>query len=278
MARSLTGEEAATEGTRHMNRRLGVALTAFVIWLAITVIGGNISTGGEKSLLDGVTSGLGWTWLLAAGFILAVVLWQGWRDVALDRWTDGAGWRLTWLPMVYIVGGLAVATFLGLPPATVLLLILANTLLVGFSEELMVRGALLQAFRHSASIWMAVLLTSVAFGAMHSLNVFVTGDLKAALIQSSAAFLSGLVFIALRLRTGSLWPPIVVHALWDFATFTLGAAGHAAAHGALPAEAAAPAGATSLAEFLPVLLVLPNAIYGLWLMRNIGRTHVAPDA
>jgi uncharacterized protein len=260
-----------------MNRRLAVALVAFVIWTAITVIGGNITTGGNMTLLDAVTSGLGWTWLAAAGFILAIVLWQGWRDVALDRWADAAGWRLAWLPMAYVVGGLAVATFLGLPPATVLLLILLNTLLVGFSEEVMFRGVLLQAFRHATAIWLAVLLTSVAFGAVHSLNVFVTGDLRAALIQSSAAFLSGLVFIALRLRTGSLWPPIIVHALWDFATFALGAAGHATTNGGLPAEAATPAGATGPVEFLPVLLVLPNAIYGLWLMRNIGRRHVAPE-
>jgi membrane protease YdiL (CAAX protease family) len=261
-----------------MNRRLGVALVAFVVWTAVTVIGGNMTTGGEASLLDAVTSGLGWTWLIAAAFILSVVLWQGWRDVALDRWTDAAGWRLAWLPMIYIVGGFAVATFLGLPPATVLLLLLLNTFLVGFSEEVMFRGVLLQAFRHATAIWPAVLLTSVAFGAVHSLNVFVTGDLRAALIQSSAAFLSGLMFIALRLRTGSLWPPIIVHALWDFATFTLGAAGAAAAHDGLPSEAATPAGATGLVEFLPVLLVLPNAIYGLWLMRDIRRTHAAPDA
>ena len=260
-----------------MNRRLGVALVAFVVWTAITVIGGNLTTGGNKSLLDAVTSGPGWTWLVAAGFILAVVLWQGWRDVGLDRWPDAAGWRLAWLPMVYIVGGLAVATFVGMPPATVLLLVLFNMLVVGFSEEVMFRGVLLQAFRHATAIWTAVLLTSLAFGAVHSLNVFVTGELRAALIQSSAAFLSGLVFIALRLRTGSLWLPIIVHALWDFATFSLGAAGAAAANDGLPAESSTPAEATGLVEFLPVLLVLPNAIYGLWLMRDIRRTHAQPD-
>ena len=120
-------------------------------------------------------------------------------------------------------------------------------------------------------------LTSVAFGAIHSLNVFVTGDLKAALIQSSAAFLSGLVFIALRLRTGSLWPPIIVHALWDFATFTLGAAGHAASQGSIAAEAARFPTAGGLSVYLPILLVLPNAIYGLWLMRNISQTHSNPE-
>lgn len=260
-----------------MNRRLGLALIAFVIWIAITVVGGNLTTGGEMSLTEAVQSRIGWTWVVAASFILAVVLWQGWNDVGLNRWSDAAGWRLCWLPMLYIVVGLGIASLLGLPPVSVLVLILINTLFVGFSEELMLRGAILQAFRHAGTIWTAVILTSVVFGAMHSLNVFVTGDLKGALIQSVAAFLSGLVFIALRLRTGSLWPPIIVHALWDFATFTLGAAGHGAAEGALPAEAVTIPATGLLSEYTPILLVLPNAIYGLWLMRNIGRTHVAPE-
>lgn len=260
-----------------MTKRLVVALVTFAIWIAITIVGGNITTGGDKPLIDSVQSRIGWTWVAAGSFVLAVVLWQGWHDVALNRWADARSWRLSWLPMLYVFGALVLATLIGLPPPTVLMIILVNTMLVGFSEELMLRGVVLQAFRHSASIWAAVLLTAVLFGAMHSLNVFVTGDLKGALIQSSAAFLSGLVFIALRLRTGSLWPPIIVHALWDFATFTLGAAGHEAAHGALPAEAVTPAVASGLSQFLPILLVLPNAVYGLWLMRNIGRTHVNPE-
>lgn len=259
-----------------MTMRLTVALVTFALWIAITIVGGNITTGGDQPLIEMVQSEIGWTWVVAWGFVLAVVLWQGWHDVALNRWAEAKAWRLSWLPMVYVVGAIALATYIGLPPATVLLIILVNTLLVGFSEELMLRGVILQAFRHSTEIWTAVLLTSILFGAMHSLNVFVTGDLKGALIQSAAAFLSGLVFIALRLRTGSLWPPIIVHALWDFATFTLGAAGHQAAHGALPTETVTPAAASGIAQFLPVVFVLPNAVYGLWLMRSIGRTHSNP--
>ncbi len=261
-----------------MNKRLALALIAFGFWLAITIIVGNLTSGGETDLASGVKSGIGWGWLAAGGFILCVVLWQGWHDVALNRWPEARAWRLTWLPMIYIVVAFGAATVFGLPPATTLLIILINTMLVGFSEELMLRGALLQAFRHSVSIWPAVLLTSVAFGAMHSLNVFVTGNLWAALLQSCAAFLSGIVFIALRLRTGSLWPPIIVHALWDFATFVLsGAVGHVASEGSLPVKAMTPAAGSDLTQFLPILLVLPNAIYGLWLMRNIGQTHAKPE-
>lgn len=261
-----------------MTRRLAVALVAFVCWLAITIVIGNLTTGGETGLVDGVQRGIGWGWVAAGAFILGVVLWQGWHDVGLNRWPELRAWRLTWLPMIYIVAALVGATFAGLPPATTLLIILINTLLVGFSEELMLRGAVLQGFRHTVSIWPAVFLTSVAFGAMHSLNVFVTGDLWPALLQSCAAFLSGLLFIALRLRTGSLWPPIIIHALWDFGTFVLGASvGHVASHGPLSAEAVTSAAGSELTQYLPILLVLPNAIYGLWLMRDIGRTHANPE-
>ena len=264
-----------------MNKRIGLALGAFLVWTAITILLGRFLAGGETSLLDGVTSGLGWAWIAAAAFILSIALWQGWSDVGLTRGSDARGWRLTWLPMIYIIGGLGLATVLGLPPASALVLILINTFFVGFSEELMFRGVILQSFRHAVPIWVAVLITSILFGSIHSLNVFVTGDLGAALIQSTAAFLSGIVFIALRLRTGSLWPPIVVHWLWDFATFTVSAASvgasQGAAHGNLPAEAVSVPDGTGFAVFAPILLVLPNAIYGLWLLRNIGKTHKSPE-
>jgi membrane protease YdiL (CAAX protease family) len=249
-----------------MTLRLAISLAAFVVWTLITVVGGQIHAG-HGPLAQAVTTGLGWPFLLAAGFLLAVSAWQRWHDMGLNRFAQRGTVRLAWLPLLYIVVALTLAVAVGLPPAGILFWILLNTFLVGLSEELMFRGVLLQAFRHAVSIWPAVVLTTLAFGAIHSLNVFTTGDLYAALLQSTAAGLSGLLFIALRLRTGSLWPPILVHGLWDFATFTVG----------VSAGGESPAGidgaALGLKAFLPILLVLPNALYGLWLMRHIGRTH-----
>jgi membrane protease YdiL (CAAX protease family) len=253
-----------------MNIRLAISLAAFAVWLLITVVGGRIHTG-EAPLLQSVTRGLGWPFLLAALFLLAVVGWQQWRDVGLNRLPSARSLWLTWLPMVYIVAGLGLSVVFGLPPAGVLLWILLNTFLVGLSEELMFRGVLLQAFRRTVSIWPAVWLTTLVFGAIHILNVFMTGELRAALIQSTAAAASGLLFIALRLRTGSLWPAIVVHGLWDFATFTL------AASRSVESQAVGSGGPMTPMTFLPVLLVLPNALYGLWLMRGIGQTHAQAD-
>ena len=115
---------------------------------------------------------------MAAGFILAVVVWQDWSDVGLNRSTDGRGWRLAWLPLLCILLAFGVATMFGLPPASVMLFILINCLNVGFSDELMFHGAIRQAFRPAVPIWLAVILTSVAFGSIHSLNIFVTGELR----------------------------------------------------------------------------------------------------
>ena len=253
-----------------MNKRLAISLAAFVGWMLITVVGGQIHTG-EAPLLEAVTRGLGWPFLLAALFLLALVVWQQWRDVGLNQLPSGRSLLLTWLPMLYIVVGLVLAVVFGLPPVGVLLWILFNTFLVGLSEELMFRGVLLQAFRRTVSIWPAVVLTTVAFGAIHILNVFMTGELRSALIQSAAAALSGVLFIALRLRTGSLWPCIVVHGLWDFATFTIAAARSG------EAQAGSGGGPMTLMTFMPILLVLPNALYGLWLMRGIGQSHARAD-
>jgi uncharacterized protein len=253
-----------------MNKRLAISLVAFVGWLLITVVGGRAHTG-EAPLLQSVTLGVGWPFLAAALFLLALVAWQRWHDVGLNRLPAGRSLLLTWLPMLYIVGGLGLSAAFGMPPAGVLAWILFNTFLVGLSEELMFRGVLLQAFRRTVSIWPAVVLTTVAFGAIHTLNVFMTGDLRTAVIQSAAAALSGLLFMALRLRTGSLWPCIIVHGLWDFATFAV------AASRSVAPQADASGGPVTLTTFVPILLVLPNALYGLWLMRHIGKTHAQPD-
>jgi uncharacterized protein len=245
-----------------MNQRLALSLATFVGWLLITLLGEQL-VGAHKALAETVSRGLGWPFVAAVAFVLAVVAWQRWRDIGLRDLPSARSLWLAWLPMIYIVGGFALSIRLGLPPATVVLWVLLNTFLVGLSEELMFRGVLFQALRHTVSIWPAVVLSTLAFGAIHSLNVFITGDLQGAVIQSTAAALSGLFFIALRLRTGSLWPPIVIHGLWDCAAFLL-----AMSSPKDTATAAEPTGAMSLA---PILLVLPNALYGLWLMRHVGQ-------
>lgn len=177
--------------------------------------------------------------------------------------------RLIWFPLLYLVLFLALGLFLGLPPISTMVFLAINTALVGLSEEWMFRGVIFQAWRSRLAIWPAIILTCLMFGSVHVLNVFVTGELGPSILQATTAALSGLVFVALLIRTGSIWVPIVYHALWDFGTFMVSSG------------AAKDAGATELgagmALLLPLALVLPNFLYAFYLLRKV-RNGVEPSS
>lgn len=113
------------------------------------------------------------------------------------------------------------------------------------------------------SLWKAIWLSSALFGLVHSLNVFVTGELRSGLLQAVAASLSGLLFCAIRVRTRSLLPGMLTHGLWDFAVFLIAAASGRAAE-------ATPAPPTGAAGLLPLLLATPGFLNGLYLIRRVG--------
>jgi membrane protease YdiL (CAAX protease family) len=153
----------------------------------------------------------------------------------------------------------------GLPPASITLFIIANTALVGWSEEVMFRGVWLRGLHRSFGIWVAIIGSSLIFGAIHLLNVFLTGDLHGAVLQAAAAFLSGVFLAAVRLRTGSLWTGIVLHGLWDAGTFLVAAGG-----AATEALSAAPA---AMGEYGVVILSLPLFLLGLFFLRHAARDY-----
>lgn len=250
--------------------RLLAALGTFAVWTTITVVAGQSFSAGNTSFLDVVTSGIAWPFLAAATFLLTMIRITRWPGIGMGAPISARSLLVLWLPLLYIAGFLTVATRLGLPPLPVIGLILLNCMLVGLSEELMFRGLLLQAARAVVPFWPAVFGSTLVFGAVHSLNVVLTGELAPALVQSAAAFVSGLVFVAIRLCTGSVWPGVAVHGLWNAGTFLMLAAGDGAMLRDVPSGAPMP-----LTYLLPVLLVLPNGVYAIWLLRRWRRD--APD-
>jgi uncharacterized protein len=85
------------------------------------------------------------------------------------------------------------------------------SLLTGLAEELALRGYLLQALQRGLGFWPALVITSLAFGALHISN---TGE---GVIGIASATLGGAI-MALGVRgTGSLWWPIGLHSAWDYA-------------------------------------------------------------
>ncbi|HEV2656910.1 MAG TPA: CPBP family intramembrane glutamic endopeptidase, partial [Ktedonobacteraceae bacterium] len=88
-------------------------------------------------------------------------------------------------------------------------------LFVGIAEEGLFRGIILNMLLPKG-IWKAVLLSSLLFGCVHILNVFVGFPLNGALAEMLSALGFGMFLAAVRLRTNSLRPGIIAHALWDF--------------------------------------------------------------
>jgi hypothetical protein len=107
--------------------------------------------------------------------------------------------------------------------------------------------------------WAGFVLVSAAFGLVHVLNALLTGELAAAGVQAINAFMSGSAFLALRIRTRSILPVMVIHGLWDFAVFLVGS-------GSAPHPAAPAAWQQQITYGL--MLTGPLFLYGLWLVRS----------
>lgn len=100
---------------------------------------------------------------------------------------------------------------------------LLGTMLVGFSEEIMWRGYLLQGARESGfSEKKVAFTTSLAFGLVHGINILTGETVSTILPQIANAFIFGIVLYFIFRNRGSLLFLMLVHFLWDFALFTKG--------------------------------------------------------
>ena len=199
-----------------------LSLVVFVAWTAITVFLGRLWHYGQgtETLDATVSNSLLPVFPVAITFLLTVILAFRWYDIGLNAPMPPRSLRLLWLPALYILGFVALSIAAGLPPLPVMLVTLANTLMVAVSEELACRGILYQGLRARLSVWPAILLATLLFGAVHLFNGIVTGDFVAAAFQAVTAFMTGIAFMGIRIRTRSIYPGIVLHGLWDFTLVT----------------------------------------------------------
>jgi len=235
------------------------SIVVLILWIAAVVLTAHFQVSGTVSLNDLVQQNL-----LIGNFIAVLILFsflitnRSALKVGFAAPQPAKSWLLLWFPLLFVIifftGGLS----RGLPASQAFFFIFINTLLVGISEELMFRGIFFSAALKRFSAWKSIWLVSVAFGLVHSLNGFLTGDFLSAFVQSLAAMMSGFWFMALRIRTKSLYPPIIIHFLWDFSLFLF------------TSQAAGSQEEVSLLVriIVPVLFVLPLFLYGLFLLRK----------
>jgi membrane protease YdiL (CAAX protease family) len=76
---------------------------------------------------------------------------------------------------------------------------------VPLMEELMFRGFVLDLASEAYGKWAAIFISAVLFALIHPLYILTVLN----------AFWAGLIYGYLRISTNSLWPPILLHSLWN---------------------------------------------------------------
>lgn len=195
-------------------------------------------------------------------FALGMLIWLGWLQTAgfngPSRWR---GLHLLWLPALLALFYLASAFVTPASGVGVVVFALIAALLTGLDEEARFRGVILQALLPSGPL-AAAALSGLLFGLAHLNNLFTHAPLTVVIAQVVGAFLLGFGFAACRLRTGTIWPLIIFHALYDLpADITLFNSGKA---GTIAALSAVPPATIILALVVPGFIL---ACYGLFLLR-----------
>jgi len=102
-------------------------------------------------------------------------------------------------------------------PLILLLLFISLTIAAPLIEELFFRGYFLDKLRNVHSDTFAIISTGILFGFLHWDPIFGFWELY----QVGATMIGGFLYAWLRIRTGSLWPSIACHFLWNTTIFVL---------------------------------------------------------
>jgi membrane protease YdiL (CAAX protease family) len=79
-----------------------------------------------------------------------------------------------------------------------------------FGEELLFRGVIF-ALLLSLPVWRGIVLNGLLFGAMHLIHGFMDTDWKTAFWKMLVTSVAGMMFSAVRYRSGSLWLCVILH-------------------------------------------------------------------
>ena len=202
--------------------RPAVGLAIFVLYLVIFSIG-FLASGVDYDEVADTSSNVVKAIVVPVSFgalaLLLVTYFLGWwRPVFRDedrapRWTL----LIPAFTAAAILVGLITADWSG-KGFSFIMWLLIGTVFVGIAEETLTRGLLLVGLRGGmgeVGVWF---WTSLLFGALHGLNILFGQAVGDTMRQVVLAFVLGSVLYACRRSTGVLIVPIVLHALWDFAT------------------------------------------------------------
>lgn len=260
---SLSPDDTRPPTRDRVPRRFWVGVAALVVYILFAAVLGNIT--GAFAPDGDVTAEFALSHLIplpiAIGLALWFVRWAGWwRDVWSNRSTLRMQPRRLWLVAIpVLLAALPLVQLPGVPWAErglgTVMIVLVGTIMVGFGEELVIRGILFVSLRERHGELVTLLVTSLLFGAAHTVGSVWAG-LPPAAIAFQVAFLSmtGSLYYWVRRVTGRLWVGMAIHALTDFTLYL--ASGEASAAEAMSSS-------DDLGPLTPVLVTIQMLLVAL---------------
>jgi membrane protease YdiL (CAAX protease family) len=234
------------------------AILFWILFFLLNILGGllGVSLIDRPLLLLTMASAV-----VATGGIIAI-LYLGWWEKAgyssAGRWAN--------LPLYLLPAGIALLSFvegIAVTGFSAIASFAIFSIVVAVAEETFFRGLILQSLLPKG-ILAAVLLSALLFAIPHLFNaVGGVWDPFFTLADTVAAFGVGITFAALVIRTGTIWPPIILHALINFAALI--------SLGSITVPAQTP---TQLAVTITAGTVM--AVYGLYLIHVVTGKGKAP--
>jgi membrane protease YdiL (CAAX protease family) len=189
--------------------------------------------------------------------LLAVVLltWLSWwRQAGFNRPSRWRNLHLLWFPL--LVGALAFSGGVRVPGPVFLASVLFSAFVTAFSEEALYRGVIWRALAPTG-LMRTVVMTSLLYSALYFGVSVLAGPWPEAVVLTVPAACGAFMYAALRWRTASIWPAMLVHAVSGFAS-----------------DISTPGTVPYLVLLLTIASTLGFAGYGLFLLRN---PHVRAD-
>lgn len=239
-----------------------VIFLVYIIMLFISAILGNLWPGeGTYGQVGGIIGRVA-----SILVFLALLFRLDWLRLAgfasPGRWS---AWLITLLTLAYSIGVLAYAMtgnfdFRSALPG----LVMAFIVTAAFLEEVVFRGVIMHAFVRAwgstnRGLIKSVLVSSLFFGGLHILDFLSGRPLSNVILQGIEAFFLGIILASLVLVGKSIYPAVFFHALLNLAAY-LNVTGKGIEE--IPSS-----------YLLFSLLMLPLAIFGLYLLRGLPKQY-----
>jgi len=213
---------------------------------------------------------------LAVSILIVIAVFGWWKACGFTLSLNKGGLKFVLPPLVFtliILGfaalsakadGQSIASIVG-PQALVTLLLI--TLLIGIFEEALFRGVVFMGWEQLYGPILALFVSSAVFGAFHFVNWVGGQPFDNTFLQVMHAFYIGVMYAALRLRIGSIFPVMLLHGFWDATVTIMGSTAASIAAQAANTLTETPAAQTSESSLLfTIVFSSLEPLYGLFVL------------